>query len=58
MGCSAVIYLVAVSGIGQDMYEAAEIDGAIRWQRIWRMTLPTLKRINCLASEEGQHLLM
>lgn len=43
MGYNAIIYLAAVSGIEQDMYEAAEIDGATRWQRIWYMTLPALK---------------
>ena len=43
MGYNAIIYLAAVSGIEQDMYEAAEIDGATRWQRIRYMTLPALK---------------
>ena len=42
MGYNAIIYLAAVSGIEQDMYEAAEIDGATRWQRIRYMTLPAL----------------
>lgn len=43
MGYNAIIYLAAISGIEQDMYEAAEIDGATRWQRIWHLTLPALK---------------
>lgn len=42
MGYNAIIYLAAISGIEQDMYEAAEIDGATRIQRIRYMTLPAL----------------
>lgn len=43
MGYNAIIYLAAVSGISQDMYEAAELDGATRWERIKYITLPALK---------------
>ena len=42
-GCSAIIYLAALSGIDTDQYEAAELDGANRWQMLTRVTLPNLK---------------
>jgi len=41
-GYSSIIYLSAISGIDQDQYEAAEIDGATRWQRIIHVTLPNI----------------
>lgn len=41
-GFGAVIYLAALSGINPDLYEAAAIDGANRWQRIWAITIPSL----------------
>jgi putative aldouronate transport system permease protein len=41
-GYSAIIYLAAISGIDQDQYEAAEIDGASRLQRVMRITLPNI----------------
>ncbi len=42
-GYGAVIYLAAITGIDPTMYEAADIDGANRWQRIWHLTLPSIK---------------
>ena len=42
LGWSAIIYFAAIAGIGQDMYEAAMIDGASRIQRIWYITIPSL----------------
>lgn len=41
-GYSSIIYLSAISGIDQEQYEAAEIDGASRWQRIIHVTLPSI----------------
>lgn len=41
-GWSSIIYLATISGIDQSQYEAAEIDGANRWQRLWFITLPSL----------------
>ena len=38
-----LIYLAAILGIDQEMYEAAEIDGATRWHKIKCITLPLLK---------------
>lgn len=43
MGYNAIIYLAAISGISSEQYEAAEIDGASRLQRIIYVTLPSLK---------------
>ena len=34
LGWSAIIYLAAISGIDQEMYEAAKVDGASRWNKI------------------------
>ena len=42
-GYSSIIYLAAILGIDQEMYEAAEIDGATRWNKIRFITLPMLK---------------
>jgi putative aldouronate transport system permease protein len=39
-GWNAIIYLAAMTGIDSQVYEAAEIDGANRIQRIWFITLP------------------
>lgn len=41
-GWNAIIYLAAISGINQDLYEAAEIDGTSRLQKIWYVTLPSI----------------
>ena len=40
MGWNAIIYLAAMAGIDSQIYEAAEIDGANRLQKIWFVTLP------------------
>lgn len=42
-GWSAIIFIAAISGIDAVLYEAAEIDGASRLQRIWHITLPGIK---------------
>lgn len=42
LGWNAVIYLAAIAGIDQEQYEAASIDGAGRFQKIWRITVPTI----------------
>lgn len=41
-GWDSIIYLAAVSGIDPTMYEAANLDGATRFQKIWYVTLPSL----------------
>jgi len=42
LGYGTVIYLAGIMGIDTKMYEAAEIDGANIFQRIWYITLPCL----------------
>lgn len=42
LGWSAIIYLAAIAGIDQEMYEAAKVDGASRWKQIWTITLPSI----------------
>ncbi len=41
-GWDSIIYLAATSGIDPTMYEAANLDGATRFQKIWYVTLPGL----------------
>ena len=43
MGWWTIIFLAAITGISNDYYEAAQIDGASRMQRIWYITLPCIK---------------
>ena len=40
VGYGSIIYLAALSGVDQELYEAAKIDGANRWQQTWHVTLP------------------
>jgi putative aldouronate transport system permease protein len=40
MGWGAIIYLAAMTGIDSQIYEAAELDGVNRLQKIWYITLP------------------
>ena len=42
-GYSSIIYLAAMTSVPQEMYEAALIDGASRLQKIWYITLPSIK---------------
>jgi putative aldouronate transport system permease protein len=42
LGWSAIIYLAAIASLDQDMYEAAEIDGAGRFRKMWYITLPCI----------------
>ena len=44
-GGTAIIYLAALQGIAEELYEAAEIDGASIWQRARNITLPQLKPV-------------
>jgi putative aldouronate transport system permease protein len=43
MGWGTIIYLAAITSISGELYEAAMIDGANRWQRMWNITLPGIK---------------
>jgi trehalose transport system permease protein len=37
-----LIFLAGLQSIPEDVYEAADVDGATKWQRFWRVTLPLL----------------
>jgi len=43
LGWWSTIYLAAITGISQELYEAAIVDGAGRFRRIWNITLPSIK---------------
>lgn len=43
VGWDAIIYLSALAGIDQGLYEAAKVDGASRFQRMWHISLPGIK---------------
>jgi putative aldouronate transport system permease protein len=42
LGYGSVVYLAVITGLDQEMYEAADIDGANVWQKIFRITIPSL----------------
>ena len=43
LGYGSVVYLSVISGIDQEIYESARIDGATKWQQISHITLPMIK---------------
>ncbi|WP_430601773.1 multiple sugar transport system permease [Enterococcus sp. DIV0724b] len=43
IGLNMLIFLAAIQGIPKEYYEAAEIDGANKWQQILKITIPLLK---------------
>jgi len=43
IGFTAVLFSARLSGVSQDVYEAAELDGAGHWQRIWLIAYPMVK---------------
>ena len=46
-GWNALVFIAAIGGISPDLYEAASIDGAGRWQKMFRITLPCLSGTIC-----------
>jgi putative aldouronate transport system permease protein len=52
-GFGAIIYLAALTGVDPNLYEAAAVDGAGRWQRLRHITIPailsTVVLISCLS---------
>ena len=42
-GYNTVVYLAAILGVDQSLYEAAAVDGAGRFKRIWHVTLPGIR---------------
>jgi multiple sugar transport system permease protein len=45
LGFNAIIYLAGLQDIPTDLYEAAEVDGANKWQQFWYVTLPGLRPV-------------
>lgn len=43
LGWSAIIYLAAIASVSPELYEASTIDGAGRFQKMWYVTLPSIK---------------
>lgn len=42
-GWNSIVYLAAIAGINPELYEAASVDGAGRFKKMWHITLPGLK---------------
>ena len=47
-GWGSIIYIATMAGISPDLYEAADIDGATRLQKIWHITLPGIRPVAIL----------
>ncbi|MEU7569334.1 ABC transporter permease subunit [Streptomyces fradiae] len=47
-GWGVIVFLAALSAVSQDLYEAAAMDGAGRWRRMWHVTLPALRPVIAL----------
>ncbi len=43
MGWGTIIYLAAITGISAELYEAATVDGAGRFAKIWHITMPGIR---------------
>ncbi len=43
LGWSTILYTAAISGVDQELYEAADLDGAGRFRKMWSVTLPCIK---------------
>ena len=41
-GYGAIIYIAALAGVNPELYEAAKVDGATRFQKIWNIDLPSI----------------
>ncbi|MFL6126218.1 carbohydrate ABC transporter permease [Actinophytocola sp.] len=44
-GGTMIIYLAALAAVPPQLYEAAEIDGASVWRKVWHVTLPNLRNV-------------
>ncbi|MDF2662902.1 MAG: protein lplB [Paenibacillus sp.] len=42
-GWGTIVFLAALAGVNPELYEAAIVDGANRWRRIWHITLPGIR---------------
>lgn len=41
-GFGSIVFLAAIAGVNPSLYESAVVDGANRWQMIWKITLPSI----------------
>lgn len=41
-GFGSIVFLAAIAGVSPSLYESAVVDGASRWQMIWKITLPSI----------------
>ncbi|MGR3592373.1 MAG: ABC transporter permease [Limimaricola soesokkakensis] len=41
-GFQSIVYLAAIAGVNPSLYESAVVDGASRWQMMWKVTLPSI----------------
>ena len=44
-GTTVIIYLAALTSVDRDLYDAASVDGAGLWRKIWHITLPQLRGV-------------
>jgi ABC-type polysaccharide transport system permease subunit len=42
IGWGSIIYIAAIANVSGDLHEAAAMDGANRWQRLWKITFPII----------------
>ncbi|MEV5079986.1 ABC transporter permease subunit [Streptomyces sp. NPDC056159] len=47
-GWGIIVFLAALASVSPDLYEAAAMDGAGRWRRVWHVTLPALRPVIAL----------
>lgn len=47
-GWGIIVFLAALAAIDQNLYEAAAMDGANRWRRMWHITLPGIRAVTVL----------
>ncbi|AKZ58453.1 putative multiple-sugar transport system permease YteP [Streptomyces ambofaciens ATCC 23877] len=47
-GWGIIVFLAALASVNPDLYEAAAMDGAGRWRRMWHVTLPALRPVIAL----------
>ncbi|MFC9890011.1 ABC transporter permease [Streptomyces pilosus] len=47
-GWGIIVFLAALASVSPDLYEAAAMDGADRWRRMWHVTLPALRPVIAL----------
>jgi len=45
LGWNTIIYLAAITGVNPELYEAADMDGATRIQKMWNVTLPGIRPV-------------